>query len=155
RIYLLDSQDQPVAPNEVGEICVASLHLARGYLHRPDLTARQFVPDPFAAEPRRRMYRTGDLARYAPDGNLEFVGRADHEVKIRGFRVELGEIEAALMAHEEVQTAAVVTQRFGTDLRLVAYVAQKSGCELRALTLREHLRRQLPSHMIPAAFIIL
>jgi amino acid adenylation domain-containing protein len=107
RAYLL-AGGEPVPPGETGEIFLGGMGLARGYLGRPELTAERFVPDPFAAEPGARLYRTGDLARHLPDGEIEFLGRTDEQVKVRGFRVELGEIEAALRTHPAVQEAAVV-----------------------------------------------
>jgi hypothetical protein len=108
RAHLLAGGCQPVPPGEEGEIFLAGLGLARGYLGRPGLTAGRFLPDPFAAEPGSRLYRTGDLARRLPDGEIEFLGRADGQVKVRGWRIELGEIEAALRLHPAVGEAAVV-----------------------------------------------
>ena len=107
QIYILDQFGVPVPIGVVGELYIGGDGLARGYLHRPDLTEERFVPNPFALG---KVYKTGDLARYQPDGNIEFLGRADHQVKIRGFRVELGEIEARLTEHPAVQEAAVVAR---------------------------------------------
>jgi amino acid adenylation domain-containing protein/FkbM family methyltransferase len=124
RIYLLDSQLRPVPHGGTGEICVAGDCLARGYLHRPDQTADKFIPNPFAEIPGARLYRTGDLARHLPDGRLEFVGRMDHQVKVRGVRIELGEIEAALRNNHAVRDAVVLAREdVANDKRLVAYVA--------------------------------
>src|SRR6185369_1087998 len=124
--------------------------LARGYLGRPDLTAAVFIPDPFApenGEPGGRLYRSGDLARLLPDGNIQFLGRLDHQVKIRGVRIELGEIEAVLARHPAVQEAVVLVH----EDALVAYVAGKDpGADLTAF-----LRRTLPASMIPSAFVFL
>ena len=108
RTYLLDGGLEPVPAGTTGEVFLGGMGLARGYLGRPDLTAGRFVPDPFAAEPGSRLYRTGDFARHLPDGEIEFLGRGDDQVKVRGFRVELGEIEAALRHHPAVREAVVV-----------------------------------------------
>ncbi len=156
QVYLLDSGLRPVPVGVAGELYVGGAGLARGYLNRPDLTAERFVPNPFGGEPGARLYRTGDLARYFPDGQLEYLGRADHQVKIRGQRVELGEVEAALARHAEVSAAAVVAVD-GHDggKRLVAYVVASDGARPSAGALREHVREELPSYMTPASFVFL
>jgi len=156
QLYLLDANLQPVAPDQPGELCVSNLCLARGYLNRPDLTAEKFVPNPFSDESGARMYRTGDLARYRADGNIEFLGRGDYQVKIRGQRLELGEVEAVLNAHPGVATC--VAQARGAqpdDKTLVAYVVPKPNQVLDAPTLREFMRQRVPEYMIPATFVFL
>ncbi|HSK79450.1 MAG TPA: amino acid adenylation domain-containing protein, partial [Thermoanaerobaculia bacterium] len=152
RAYVLAGGMEPVPVGVPGELCLAGAGLARGYLHRPDLTAERFLPDPFAAEPGARTYRTGDLVRWRPGGSLDFLGRLDHQVKIRGFRIEPGEIEAALAALPGVREA-VVTVREDTpgERRLVAYVAGDATAD----ELRRSLREELPDYMVPAAFVTL
>ncbi|HVT57970.1 MAG TPA: amino acid adenylation domain-containing protein, partial [Thermoanaerobaculia bacterium] len=156
RVYLLDAAGQLVAPGVAGELHAAGGGLARGYHGRPDLTAERFVPDPFASEPGARLYRTGDLARYLPDGRIEFLGRIDAQVKVRGFRVEPGEIEAVLATHPAVAAAAVgVHEAAAGDRRLVAYVVAAGGLAPPADELRAFLRERLPEPMVPSAFVAL
>jgi amino acid adenylation domain-containing protein len=165
RAWGVDRWLRPVPAGVPGELVLAGAGLARGYLGRPALTAERFLPDPLAGvagEPGGRIYRTGDLVRTLPDGRLDYLGRADHQVKVRGFRIEPGEIEARLLAHPRVREAAVVPRRSGAgDLRLVAYVAPKepTGSEaeedLLEETLRGHLAATLPGYMVPAAFVLL
>ncbi|MFL6235263.1 MAG: amino acid adenylation domain-containing protein, partial [Thermoanaerobaculia bacterium] len=161
RTHLLDRRLAPVPLGAVGELCIGGLGVARGYLRRPDLTAERFVPDPFAdpltTEPGARLYRTGDLARLRPDGRLESLGRTDHQVKLRGFRVEPGEIEEALRACPGVAQAAVLLRedRPG-DRRLAAYLGLAPGAEPPSpAELRRDLVGRLPDYMIPAAFVVL
>ncbi|MFD0904527.1 amino acid adenylation domain-containing protein, partial [Actinomadura sediminis] len=155
RVHVLDDRLAPVAPGEDGDVYISG-RLARGYHRRPDLTAERFVADPFG-EPGTRMYRTGDRARWAPDGRLEFLGRADDQVKIRGFRIELGEIESVLAGHPALAHAAVAVDRGGPDGgRLVAYHVPASGPDARAADpaeLRAYLAGALPPYMVPAEFV--
>jgi amino acid adenylation domain-containing protein len=151
RIYILDVNRQPVPIGVAGEIYIGGAGVAKGYLNRPDLTEEKFLPDPFSQEPESRMYRTGDLGRWLPDGKIEFLGRNDFQIKIRGFRVELGEIEAALTSHAQVREAVVVAREDReSGKRLVAYY---TGAEIGAETLRSHLLSKLPDYMTPAAYI--
>ncbi|WP_309895708.1 amino acid adenylation domain-containing protein [Archangium sp.] len=157
RIYLLDAHLRPVPAGHPGELFIGGAGLARGYLGQPGQTAQRFVPDPFSTVPGARLYRTGDLARYLPDGRLEFLGRVDHQVKIRGNRVEPGEVEAALRKHPAVQDAVVLAREDSPgDKRLVAYVVAQpgsaSGVELMR-ELRKALGEKLPQYMVPSAFV--
>ncbi len=157
RLYLLDRWLEPVPIGVRGEICVAGIQVGRGYLNRPDLTAEKFFPDPFDKAGARR-YRTGDLGRYREDGAIEFLGRIDHQVKIRGVRIEPGEIEAQLLTFLNVEQALVTVREDGVGgKRLVSYVVCgvdeiSSDAELIG-KLREHLAARLPSAMMPQAFV--
>jgi nonribosomal peptide synthetase DhbF len=154
RAYVLDSYLQPLPAGAIGELYLSGAGLARGYLNRPDLTAERFVADPFS--PGARMYRTGDLARLRADAALEFLGRADHQVKVRGFRIEPGEIEAALREHTGVRQALVLPQTNGAaGKQLVAYVVPREQNVLDLAALEHSLAQRLPRHMLPAAFVLL
>ncbi|MGI5152392.1 amino acid adenylation domain-containing protein [Plantactinospora sp. CA-294935] len=154
RIYLLDQYGNLVPVGVPGEIHVGGPGVARGYLKRPELTAQRFVPDPFAVEPGARMYRSGDLARRRPDGGLDFLGRIDDQVQIRGYRVELGEIETVLAAHPGVRDAVVVVREdIPGDKRLVGYLVPEGDQVPSPAELREFLARGLPEYMVPAAFV--
>ncbi|WP_148307944.1 non-ribosomal peptide synthetase [Actinoplanes friuliensis] len=150
RTYVLDRDLRPVPPGVPGRLYLAGVQLARGYLHRPGLTAQRFVADPYG-EPGERMYHTGDLARWLPDGTLGFLGRTDDQVKIRGNRIEPGEIEAALCRLPEVTQAVVVAR----DDRLVAYLVPPSGTTPDPARLRAALATDLPQYMVPSAFVVL
>lgn len=147
RVHLLNDNLRPVSLGETGELYIGGLGLARGYLGRPGHTAGRFVPDPFADRPGGRLYRTGDLALHLADGALQFAGRADDQVQIRGFRVELGEVEAHLRAHPQVRDAVVVAREPGG---LVGYVTGTADGSPEVGDLRRHLLQALPSHMVPA-----
>ncbi|MFL6127956.1 MAG: amino acid adenylation domain-containing protein [Mycobacteriales bacterium] len=154
RIYLLDRHGAPVPPGVAGEVHVAGPCLARGYLHRPGLTADRFVPDPLQDRPGARRYRTGDLARLRPDGELDVLGRIDQQVKVRGFRVELGELETRLMSHPDVREAvADVRGGSGAEQRLVAWVVPRPGAGVPAAALRRHCRAALPHYMVPTVVV--
>jgi len=160
RVYLLDAHLQPVPVGAPGEVHIAGVGLARGYLGQPGLTAERFIPDPFSEEPGGRLYRVGDVARHRNDGNLEFLGRVDQQVKIRGFRIELGEIEATLKTHPTVRDAVLVAAGANgstSDRRLVAYVVPEPGAAdaPSSQELRAHVSRSLPDYMVPSAFVVM
>ncbi|MYY05620.1 MULTISPECIES: non-ribosomal peptide synthetase [unclassified Streptomyces] len=148
RAYVLDAGLQPVGVGVTGELYLGGRSLARGYLGRPGLTAGAFVADPYGP-PGTRMYRTGDLVRWRQDGQLVFLGRADHQIKVRGFRVELGEIETALTGHPDVRASAVVMR----EGRLVGYVIPTDDADLDTAAVRAYLAGQLPDHMVPTALV--
>jgi amino acid adenylation domain-containing protein len=162
-VYVLDAHLQPVPVGVPGELYIGGEGVARGYLHRPGLTAERFLAHPFSASPGMRLYRTGDLVRYLPDGNLECLGRIDQQVKMRGFRIELGAIEAALVKHPAVEQAVVLAREdVPGDKRLVGYVVLRDGGDRqtpshRELTaeLRRFLQAELPEPMVPATFVTL
>ncbi|MEW6738051.1 MAG: amino acid adenylation domain-containing protein, partial [Acidobacteriota bacterium] len=155
-IYLLDKYLQPVPIGVVGELYIGGDGLARGYLYRPDLTAERFIPNSFSKEAGARIYRTGDLARYLPDGNLEYLGRVDHQVKVRGFRIELHEIETVLKNYPLIQEAIVVVREDQPgNKQLIAYIVTK-GLEVPTnIELRTYLRERLPYYMVPSGFVML
>ncbi|MDL2078365.1 amino acid adenylation domain-containing protein [Streptomyces sp. GXMU-J15] len=154
RLHVLDRRLRPVPIGVPGELHIGGRGLARGYLRRPDLTAERFIDDPFV--PGERLYRTGDLARYRADGALEFLGRLDHQIKLRGLRIELGEIEAVLTTHDKVREAVVVAREHGPgDTRLAAYVTPAGDSPPEAADLAAHLRLRLPEYMVPATFTTL
>src|SRR5690606_13066802 len=152
RLYVLDEAMRPVPVGVRGELFVGGVGVGRGYLDDPVKTAAAFVPDPFGAVPGARLYRTGDVVRYLPGGELEFLGRRDHQVKIRGQRIELGEVENALRALPEGTDAVVVSRIDGVgQLRLVGYVTGTDGAE----RIRQELARTLPEAMVPSAVVCL
>ncbi|HEU5378228.1 MAG TPA: amino acid adenylation domain-containing protein [Ktedonobacteraceae bacterium] len=156
QMYLLDRWGQPVSRGMVGELYIAGVGLARGYLHRPALTAERFLPNPFSDQPGARLYRTGDLARYQPDGTLEFLGRNDTQIKLRGYRIELGEIESLLRQHPLIEDCAVLLRaERNEEKRLVAHVVLKKDQELdrSRQELRSMLQKHLPQYMVPSAFL--
>ena len=155
-IYILNEQMQPVLTGEVGELHIGGVGLARGYLHRPDLTAEKFVRHPWSSDPDARLYKTGDLARILPDGQIAFIGRIDHQIKLRGYRIEPGEITAVLNTHPAVQTSIVVAREDTTDAkRLVAYLVLAPGADVTARSLQETLAERLPDYMLPSTFVSL
>ncbi len=152
QIYILDKQMKPVPVGVPGELFIGGAGVARGYLHRPELSAQKFVPNPFIAG--GRLYATGDLARFRSDGNIEFAGRTDDQLKIRGFRVEPGEIEAVLTQQPGVQQAVVIGTS-GANAKLVAYVVPMPNATSIRLALRASLQQLFPQYMVPSAFVSL
>ncbi len=157
--YVLDSRLQPVPIGVPGELHIGGVGLARGYLNRPELTAEKFIRHPFSDAASTRLYKTGDLARYRTDGTLEFIGRADHQIKIRGFRVELGEIEAVMVQHPAVREAVVhALESSSGQKQLVAYIVPKDPASRSSAfvgDLRAHVKSTLPDYMVPSAFMLL
>jgi amino acid adenylation domain-containing protein len=153
QLYLLDPSIQPVAEGGMGEIYVGGEGLGRGYLADPAKTAQAYVPNPYAG-PGERFYRTGDLGRHRADGNLEYVGRRDGQVKLRGYRVEIGEVESVLRTEEGIEDAVVVIAGQGqTDRRLIGYVVKGRGCQIYGKNIKQRMREKLPDYMVPATII--
>ena len=154
RAYVLDAHLQPVPIGVPGELILGGAQLSSGYWNRPDLTAEKFIADPFHPEPGALLYKTGDLVRWLPEGELEFLGRIDHQVKLRGFRIEPGEIEAVIARHAAVREVVVIAREdIPGDKRLVAYLTTEKAPADLAEELRALLRSTMPEHMVPAAFV--
>ncbi|HEY6390642.1 MAG TPA: amino acid adenylation domain-containing protein, partial [Bryobacteraceae bacterium] len=154
-VYILDAQLRPVAAGQTGQLYAGGDGVARGYLRQPVLTAEKFVADPFSGTPGARLYRTGDLARLRDDGAIEFMGRADGQIKLNGFRIEPGEVEAALNQHDAVSQSVVVANDSRAEKSLVAYLVPSNGHRPAPADLRSFLKSKLPSYMVPAEFIFL
>ncbi|XYH97209.1 amino acid adenylation domain-containing protein [Sorangium sp. So ce1128] len=151
--YVLGRHMEPVPVGATGELYIGGAGVARGYHDRPELTAERFVPDPFGRSPGGRLYRTGDRARFRPDGAIEFLGRTDHQIKLRGHRIELGEIEAHLREQPEVREAVVVAREHAGTKRLVAYVVGREAAALDPAALLARLALRLPDYMVPSAIV--
>ena len=156
QVYVLDAFLSPVPVGVAGDIYIGGAGVARGYRNRPALTAERFIPDPFHPDPERRLYKTGDRGCYRPDGTLLYLGRADQQIKLRGFRIEPGEIETVLTGHPDVQ-AAIVLVREDTpgNQRLVGYIRPRTTKKVDKAEMRTWLKRYLPDYMIPSAFVVL
>ncbi len=155
RIYILDAYQQVVPIGTVGELYIGGIGIGRGYWRQETLTARRFIPDPFSQEPEARLYRTGDRARYRSDGNIEYMGRLDRQVKLRGYRIELEEIETILNQHPSVRTSVVqMREVLPGEQQLIAYVIGQDISQLNNI-LRQFLKERLPEHMVPAYYIAL
>jgi amino acid adenylation domain-containing protein len=156
QLYVLDPNLEPQPIGVVGELCIGGAGIGRGYINDPAQSRERFIPDPFARAEGRRLYRTGDLARRRPDGSIECLGRADLQVKVRGYRIELKEIEAALAGHAGVRAGIVEPRRDANgDVRLIAHVVVRAGTQISASELRDFLKSRLPVHAIPSAFLFL
>ncbi|KVR51168.1 hybrid non-ribosomal peptide synthetase/type I polyketide synthase [Burkholderia ubonensis] len=155
RVYIVDAQMQPVPVGVAGELLIGGTPVGRGYHGEPELSAQKFIADPFSADPHARLYRTGDLARYRADGNIEFLGRIDHQIKLRGLRIELGEIEATLASHPWVDAAVVALRGADDGARLVAWLLSSHPEAELIEAVRGHLQQRLPDYMVPSAFVVL
>ena len=156
QLYVLGPDLEPVPLGETGELYIGGAGVARGYWNRPELTEERFLPDPFSGQPGARLYKSGDLARYRADGILEYLGRADNQVKVRGYRIELGEIEAVLTSHPGVQSCAVLAREDEPgNQQLVGYVSPTKNQSLVPEELRSFLEQRLPAYMVPAHFVLL
>jgi thioesterase domain-containing protein len=154
--YVLDARLQPVPVGTAGELYIGGAQLARGYLGKPVLTRERFIPDPFSTKKEARLYATGDTVRWLPDGNLEFLGRSDTQVKIRGLRVELGEIESVLSLHPQLRQCAVTAYEVAPQEKaLAAYVVFRDPLQPALQDVRQFLRQRLPEQMVPAAFVVM
>src|SRR5579871_136956 len=155
RLYVLDRELELAPWGVVGELYIAGAGVGRGYWGRASLTAERFLPDPYSKTAGDRMYRTGDLVRWNNAGQMEYLGRADQQVKVRGYRIELGEIEASISLYTAVRENVVVVRESGRDRQLVAYMAPRAGMEIKEEPLREYLQERLPRYMVPSKFVIL
>lgn len=155
KMFILDSQFQPVPIGVGGELCISGVGLARGYHNRDELNAEKFILNPLDQSQKSRLYRTGDLARYNQDGIIEYLGRIDHQVKIRGFRIELGEIESLLAQRTDIKDVVVVARPTQNGPELVAYIVSQDKKEILPHDLRDFLRKELPEYMVPAKFVFL
>ncbi len=156
RTYVLNADLKPVPVGVAGELYIGGDGLTRGYLNQPELTAQSLIPDPLSRDPEARLYRTGDLARYRRDGNIEFISRADQQVKVRGFRIELGEMEAVLAGHPGIAESVVIAREDTPGSKqLVAYFVPARATDLKTSELRGFLKEKLPDYMLPSAFVVL
>jgi len=152
-LYVLDANGELAPIGVPGELYIGGAGVARGYFDRESLSSECFLSDPYSRTAHRRMYRTGDRVRWTADGNLEFLGRFDHQIKLHGFRIELGEIEAVLARHPEIRSSAVVLHGNSEDSRLIAYYISVNDRDLAQAALREHLGKELPAYMMPSTFV--
>jgi len=155
QMYVLDETMALVPAGVTGELYIGGTGLARGYWKQPGMTAERFVPNPFSAEAGERMYRTGDLVKRHADGNLEYLRRIDHQIKVRGYRIEPGEIQAVLAQHAQVKESAVIARDYNNDKRLLAYVVCAAQSSITSLDLRQYLRDRLPDYMVPNVIVLL
>jgi len=153
--YIFDESGKLITDDRPGELLIGGSGVALGYLNRPEMTAERFVPDPFSTDPQARLYRTGDLCRWLPDGNLDFINRLDFQVKIRGQRVEPGEIEAAMQQHSAIGQSVVIARGQSADKYLVGFYTLARGQTCTAAELRQHLQRHLPTYLVPEKLIAL
>jgi natural product biosynthesis luciferase-like monooxygenase protein/amino acid adenylation domain-containing protein len=155
KVHLLDRHRRIVPVGVPGELHIGGLGLARGYLNHPELTKAAFVRNPFSEAPGSRLYKTGDIGRYRPDGQIEFIGRNDQQIKVRGCRIELGDIESALLRHPAIKEAAVIAKADGGENELLAFIVAREAAGVDAKPLRNFLKHQVPEYMVPAAFAFL
>ena len=155
RLYILDRWQNPVPIGIAGELYIGGLGLADGYLHQPELTAQKFIPNPIPGTPDKRLFRTGDIARYLPTGDIEFLGRDDSQVKVRGYRVDLGEVESALKRDPAVQEAAVLVESRRGDNSLQAYIVAAGSKDPKPEAIKKHMRDHVPFYMVPSEYFLI
>ena len=156
QIFILNEKLEKVNVGEIGEIHIGGKGVARGYLNQKELTKEKFIQNPFGEKRKDRLYKTGDLGRIIPDGNIDFVGRADHQVKLRGYRIEMGEVEAAISQHPNVrETVVEIFGEKSDDQKLIGYLTLKNGAQLNTTQLRNFLEEKIPEYMIPSTFMFL